>query len=66
MIIDNNRIVKVSCIVCIIACIGDFAVMFFLGTFYPGYSQLKNTMSSLGASVSPVSDLKSIWQRYKI
>lgn len=58
---DANRIVKLSCLACIIACIGDFAVMFFLGTLYPGYSQLKNTMSSLGASVSPVSDLMSAW-----
>jgi hypothetical protein len=35
--------------------------MFFLGTYYPGYSQLKSTMSSLGASISPVSDTMSAW-----
>jgi hypothetical protein len=61
MIINVKRIVKLSCIACIIACIGDFAVMFFLGTYYPGYSQLKDTMSALGASVSPVSDEISVW-----
>jgi hypothetical protein len=59
--INTKRIVKLSCISCIIACAGDFAVMFFLGTFYPGYSQLKDTMSSLGASVSPVSNEMSAW-----
>jgi hypothetical protein len=61
MTVISKRIAKLSCIACIIACIGDFAVMFFLGTFYPGYSQLKNTMSSLGASISPVSDEISAW-----
>jgi hypothetical protein len=38
-----------------VACIGGFAAMYILGARYPGYSQMKNTMSALGASVSPVS-----------
>jgi hypothetical protein len=59
--IISNRIVKISSVACIVACISDFVVLFLLGSYYPGYSQLKNTMSSLGASISPVSDLISIW-----
>ncbi len=35
--------------------------MFVCGAFYPGYNQLKDTMSSLGASVSPVSGVISAW-----
>jgi hypothetical protein len=53
--------IKVSALACIIACIGEFASIFILGNYYPGYNQLKDTMSSLGASVSPVSDLISAW-----
>jgi hypothetical protein len=59
--IYSKHIVKLSCIACVIACVGDFATMLFLGTYYPGYSQLKNTMSSLGASISPVSNEMSAW-----
>ena len=48
-------------IACVVACIGDFAVTFIFGRYYPGYSQLHDTMSSLGASDSPVSDKVSLW-----
>lgn len=61
MIEKTNKIVKISSIACIIACVGDFVAMFFLGTYYPGYNQLRNTMSALGASVSPVSNEISAW-----
>jgi len=44
---------------CFLGCIGDFVMTFVSGLFYPGYSQLRDTMSSLGASDSPVSDI--IW-----
>ena len=46
---------------CIIACIGEFVTLSVFGAYYPGYSHLKDTMSSLGASNSPVSDEISIW-----
>ncbi len=59
--LTSNRIVKISGVACIIACVGDFAVMFILGSYFTGYSQMKNTMSSLGASISPVSDQMSAW-----
>jgi hypothetical membrane protein len=42
-------------------CIGDFLSLFVLGPEYPGYSQVYDTMSSLGSSVSPVSDIISTW-----
>jgi len=42
-----------------IVCTGDFAVLLVFGAYYPGYSQQYSTMSSLGASVSPVSGMVS-------
>jgi hypothetical membrane protein len=50
-----------SSIACITACLGEFVFMFIFGAFYPGYDHLKNTMSSLGASKSPVSAEMSAW-----
>jgi hypothetical protein len=59
---DNTRkFVLISSIACIIAAIGEFLTIFILGTYYPGYNQLHDTMSSLGASISPVSDIISNW-----
>lgn len=53
--------VKITAIICIVVCVLDFAVLFLLGSYYPGYSQLKNTMSSLAATISPVSKILSTW-----
>ncbi|SFD50420.1 DUF998 domain-containing protein [Flavobacterium phragmitis] len=53
--------IKIAALFCIIVCIADFIVLFVLGNYYPGYSHLRNTMSSLGASVSPVSAILSTW-----
>lgn len=55
------NLIKITAIICIIVCIADFILLFLLGTYYPGYSQLTNTISSLGASASPVSGLISLW-----
>jgi hypothetical protein len=46
---------------CFTGCIGDFVSLFILGSKYPGYNQIHDTMSSLGSSVSPVSDIISVW-----
>lgn len=54
-------LINAGVIACILACVGDFAVTFIFGGYYPGYSQLSDTMSSLGASASPVSDEVSLW-----
>ena len=61
MRISQLKLVRVAAIICITACIADFAILFLYCSYYPGYSQLKNTISSLGASISPVSKLISVW-----
>ncbi len=53
--------VKIIAILCILTCISDLIVVFVLGNHYAGYSQLKDTMSMLGTSISPVSNIISIW-----
>ncbi|MCC9018410.1 DUF998 domain-containing protein [Flavobacterium lipolyticum] len=53
--------VRAAAVMCIITCISDFVVLFVLGSCYQGYSQLRNTISSLGATISPVSKLISAW-----
>ncbi|MRX40973.1 DUF998 domain-containing protein [Flavobacterium sp. LC2016-23] len=55
------NLIQITALICIIACIADVIVLFLAGSYYPGYSQLKNTMSSLGETISPVSELISIW-----
>ncbi len=55
------KFIIASAVACIIACIGEFVSIFVLGLYYPGYNQLKDTMSSLGASASPVSNIISLW-----
>ncbi|KAF2341897.1 DUF998 domain-containing protein [Flavobacterium tistrianum] len=52
---------RIMAVLCIMTCIFDFIIVFLLGNHYSGYSQLKNTMSSLGASISPVSNIISTW-----
>jgi hypothetical protein len=58
--ISRKTLVSFGALACFIGCAGDFAVILFFGQFYPGYSQLHNTMSSLGAAISPVSNIVSI------
>jgi hypothetical protein len=58
---NSAKYVISSAVACIIACIGEFVSLFALGAYYPGYDQLKDVMSSMGASVSPVSDEISVW-----
>ena len=57
----NETFIYVSAITCIAVCIGEFVALFVLGSFYPGFNHLKDTMSSLGASNSPVSNEISTW-----
>jgi hypothetical protein len=58
--ISRKTLVSLGAVACFIGCAGDFVVIFFFGQFYPGYSQLNNTMSSLGATISPVSNIVSM------
>ena len=58
----NKKIVFYGAIAGIAGCFGDFLVLFVFGYYYPGYSQEFNTMSSLGATISPVSNIvSSLW-----
>jgi len=57
----NNNLRKTAFAVCLIACMGDIAITSIIGFFYPGYSHLRNTLSQLGASISPVATVMSIW-----
>lgn len=58
---NSPAFIIISSVACIIACIGEFVTVFAFGVNYPGYNHLKDTMSLLGTSVSPVSDEISIW-----
>lgn len=59
--IDRKILVNAGSAACYTGCIGDFLSLFILGPKYPGYSQMHDTMSSLGASASPVSGTISAW-----
>ncbi|MCX6332871.1 MAG: DUF998 domain-containing protein [Bacteroidia bacterium] len=56
-----SQYIIVSAIACIVVCITEFVTLFIFGAFYPGYDHLKDTMSTLGASVSPVAHEVSLW-----
>ena len=60
---DKKRSIAVyiSAIACLIACAGDFLMLFLPGRYYPGYSQLSDSISKLGTSASPVSGIFSAW-----
>jgi len=53
--------IRTMSVVCIIACVADLISLYVFGKLYPGYSQFKGTISSLGASDSPVSAIISSW-----
>lgn len=59
--INRNLIVYAGSAACFIGCIGDFLSLFIMGPRYGDYSQLHDTMSSLGSSDSPVSVIASAW-----
>jgi hypothetical protein len=54
-------IIRISAVICILFCIGDITLMFFFSKRFPGYSQLTDTISSLGTTSSPVGNLFSVW-----
>lgn len=58
---DRKAIVFTGSAACFAGCAGDFLSLFILGKKYPDYSQLFDTMSSLGSSTSPVSDKISVF-----
>ncbi len=58
---NSANYIKVAAWAGIVVCIGEFLTIFIFGAYYPGYSQLKDTMSMLGTSESPVSVEISTW-----
>jgi hypothetical protein len=61
MVISKKTWIIFISFLCIAACIGDLLVLYILGMKFPGYSQATDTISSLGATTSPVSNLASAW-----
>ena len=61
MIIKRKLLILIGSVSCFIACIGDFLATFIVASYYPGYSQIHDTMSSLGVTSSPVSEIISTW-----
>ena len=59
--INRKVLVFAGSAACFAGCTGDFISLFILGPEYTGYSQVFDTISSLGSSASPVSDIISIW-----
>lgn len=57
-----RRIISYSAaILCITSCIADLVLIYIFGKQIPGFNQLKNTLSSLGVSTSPVAGAVTIW-----
>ncbi len=46
---------------CYLVCVGDPIALYVFGRKYPGYCQVADSISSLGAAISPVSDQISTW-----
>jgi hypothetical protein len=61
MLFAKKQWIILSCILCLLVCIGDLFMLYFLGRKYPGYNQLTDTISSLGTSASPVGTILSAW-----
>jgi hypothetical protein len=57
----NSFWIKIAALAGIAACTGDIIMTLAIGRAYPGYNQLIDTMSKLGASDSPVGKIMSIW-----
>ncbi len=61
MAANRDLLVLAASGACLLACVGDAVVPFALGRLYPGYSQLKQVVSELGASQSPVAGWMNLW-----
>ena len=61
MKLKNSTIVIVAATCCFIACIGDFAITFIIGSIYKNYNFLNQSESFLGTSDSPVAMYMNVW-----
>jgi hypothetical protein len=57
----TDRFIKLAAIIGITGCVGDIVMTIIMGMYYPGYIQITDTMSKLGASDSPVGKIMSAW-----
>ena len=57
----KKQFIVLSAITCFMATAGDFLVMGFAGSKYPGYRMFHDTESMLGATASPVASMTSTW-----
>ena len=58
---QSKFVIKTAALIGFLACLGDMSMTVIFGNRYPGYSQLHDTMSKLGASDSPVGFQMSLW-----
>lgn len=58
---SNTRLVIISSVMGISACLGDLVMTYLLGTWYNGYEPFLQPMSDLGHIGSPVARLTSAW-----
>jgi hypothetical protein len=57
----TDKFIKMAAIAGIAGCVGDIAMTLIMGMYYPGYIQITDTMSKLGATNSPVGKIMSAW-----
>ena len=57
----NRRFTTITFYLCIITCLSDIVFTTVAGLSYPGYSHLHDTISKMGALISPISKLMSTW-----
>jgi len=57
----NSIFIRLASAIGFLACMGDMVMTGIFGHRYPGYSQLHDTMSKLGATDSPVGLQMSLW-----
>jgi hypothetical protein len=58
---ERRGLIISAAITCIVACFADYIITFILAGKYPDYNRLTDTLSKLGATISPVSQIISDW-----
>ena len=57
----KKRLANLFLVICLLACFGDAIITAVVGSFYPGYSHLSDTLSQMGSDISPVAFIMSSW-----
>lgn len=61
MAVQQGPLVLAASVACLVACAGDVVIPFVLGLLYPSYNPLKQVVSELGTSKSPVALWINVW-----